>query len=123
MSMPVIPIAIWATVTKTIPIVPFSVMAIIAAIRSTVTETISMVSFAMMTVVPVIIFIFVLTRDGASEQYAAANGWWVCAAGRFNVAEAAYQTERGQLIARPVRKTFRATQNAGRSAVRSNPYI
>lgn len=53
----------------------------------------------------------------------AANGRWICADSRFRVAEAAYQTERGQLIACPVSKPFSGSENSGHGGVRSNPYI
>lgn len=116
-SIPVVPV---------IPIVAISIAIIgMVAVGATVAVSISIVSFAMMTIVAVMVFVFVLVlmRDGASEQCAATDGWWICTDGRFNVAEAAYQTERGQLIARAEGKTFGGSEYASRSGVRTHPHI
>ena len=128
-AIPVVPIVAVVPVVSVIPIVEGVAVSIaiieMVAVGATVAEAISIVSFAMMTIVVVMVFVFVLVLmgDGADEQCAAADGWWIGTGGRFNVAEPPYQTERGQLIARTEGKAFSGSEYASRSGVRTNPHI
>ena len=70
-----------------------------AAVGSTVSTANAVVAFAVMTVVAAIIFIIIVVievvpgRYVPYEQDAAADGRRVCAEGRLNITEPAYQTE------------------------------
>jgi len=69
-----------------------------AAVGSTVSTANAVVAFAVMTVVAAIIFVIIVIevvpgRYVPYEQDAAADGRRVCANGRFNITEPAYQTE------------------------------